>query len=143
MLLLERAGTGYADGYLTVPGGKLEDGEHVLAAAIREAREEVGVDVNPDDTRFVTVIHHRVPGREARIGFFFAASRWRGVPVNAEPDKCARVVWVDPADPPAHTFGYSVAGLAALGHGGGFVLDGWGVSSAQVAAGRSVLGRPG
>lgn len=98
------------------------------------------VDVNPDDTRFVTVIHNRVHGREARIGFFFAASRWRGVPANAEPDRCARVVWADPADPSAHTFGYSVAGLAALGHGGGFVLDGWGVSSARVAAGRSVLG---
>jgi 8-oxo-dGTP pyrophosphatase MutT (NUDIX family) len=43
VLLAERAGTGYADGWLNVPGGKLENGETVLDAAIREAREEVGV----------------------------------------------------------------------------------------------------
>ncbi len=38
VLLAERAGTGYADGWIHVPGGKLEDGETAHAAAIREAR---------------------------------------------------------------------------------------------------------
>jgi 8-oxo-dGTP pyrophosphatase MutT (NUDIX family) len=126
VLLAERSGTGYGDGLLNVPGGKLEDGETVLAAAIRETREELGVTVNPADTRFVTVVHHRNPGGvEARVGFFFATRCWSGEPVNAEPDKCAGLVWADPENPPANTIGYTAAGLRAHGAGAPFALDGW------------------
>ncbi len=40
ILLLERSGTGYADGQLCPPSGHLEAGESVVQGAIREAREE-------------------------------------------------------------------------------------------------------
>jgi 8-oxo-dGTP pyrophosphatase MutT (NUDIX family) len=125
VLLAERAGTGYADGLLNVPGGKLEDGEDVRTAAIREAREELGVVVDPGDTRYVCVVHHRNPGEEARVGFFFATSVWAGEPVNAEPDKCAGLLWADPDDLPGHTIAYSAAGVRAYREGSAFVLHGW------------------
>ena len=42
ILLLERSGTGYADGQLCPPSGHLELGESVAGCAAREAAEEVG-----------------------------------------------------------------------------------------------------
>jgi 8-oxo-dGTP diphosphatase len=126
VLLAERAGTGYADGWVHVPGGKLEDGETAQEAAIREAREELGVEVDPADVEFVTVVHHRSPEGETRVGFFFTTRTWTGNPVNAEPDKCARLLWADPATLPDDTWPYSRAGLAQLAPGGlPYTVDGW------------------
>jgi 8-oxo-dGTP pyrophosphatase MutT (NUDIX family) len=125
LLLLERANTGYADGQLCPPSGHLEADESVIDCAVREAREEVGVLIDPGDLTFTHVVHHRSPGGEGRIGMFFTAHRWHGEPVNAEPHKCAGLLWVDPRDPPAHTVPYTAVALANIAAGRPFALDGW------------------
>jgi 8-oxo-dGTP pyrophosphatase MutT (NUDIX family) len=68
ILLLERSGTGYADGQLCPPSGHLEAGESVVQGVVREAREETGVLIEPGDLIFRHVIHHRNPLGQARIG---------------------------------------------------------------------------
>lgn len=125
VLLAERSGTGYADGLLNLPSGKLEAGEDVRSAVIREAREEVGILLAAQDTHCVSVLHHRSPEGEGRVGFFFAATRWQGDPVNAEPHKCAGLLWADPDDPPPTTIPYTAAGLRAFRAGQAFALHGW------------------
>jgi 8-oxo-dGTP diphosphatase len=125
ILLLERSGTGYADGQLCPPSGHLEDGESVARCAVREASEEVGVDIEPADLVFSHVVHHRSPEGQGRVGFFFTAARWAGEPVNREPHKCAGLCWVDPAHPPASTVPYTAAALAAITEQAAFSLDGW------------------
>jgi 8-oxo-dGTP pyrophosphatase MutT (NUDIX family) len=125
ILLLERSGTGYADGQLCPPSGHLEDGESVTQAAVREASEEVGVGINPADLAFTHVVHHRNPLGQGRIGIFFTAARWSGEPVNREPHKCARLCWADPALPPPNTVPYTAAALAAISEHAAFSLDGW------------------
>ncbi len=84
ILLLERSGTGYADGQLCPPSGHLEAGESVVQGAIRETREETGVLIDPADLAFSHVVHHRSPEGQARIGFFFTAVRWQGEPAKLE-----------------------------------------------------------
>ena len=125
ILLLERAGTGYADGQLCPPSGHLEAGESVADCAVREAAEETGVVVDPADLAFTHVVHHRNPEGQGRIGVFFTATRWAGEAVNREPHKCARLCWADPASPPAHTVPYTAAALAAITRREVFSLDGW------------------
>jgi 8-oxo-dGTP pyrophosphatase MutT (NUDIX family) len=125
ILLLERSGTGYADGQLCPPSGHLEAGESVVQGVLREAREEVGVLIDPADLAFTHVIHHLNPQGQARIGFFFTASRWHGEPANLEPHKCAGLHWVDPARPPVNTVPYTAAALTAIAQGAAFSLDGW------------------
>jgi 8-oxo-dGTP diphosphatase len=125
ILLLERSGTGYADGQLCPPSGHLEAGESVLQGVIRESREEVGVLLDPADLLFSHVVHHRNPQDQARIGFFFTARRWHGEPANQEPHKCAGLHWVNPANPPGNTVPYTAAALTAITQGTPFSLDGW------------------
>ena len=73
VLLGRRVDTGYADGLLHAPSGHVEDGEDVLTALIREAHEEVGVMLRPEDVSVALVMQHRAPGGGERIGWFFTA----------------------------------------------------------------------
>jgi 8-oxo-dGTP pyrophosphatase MutT (NUDIX family) len=125
ILLLERSGTGYADGQLCPPSGHLEAGESVTQCAVREAEEEAGVDIDPADLAFTHVVHHRNSEGQGRIGFFFTATKWAGAPVNREPHKCAGLSWADPARLPANTVPYTAAALSAITRGDPFSIDGW------------------
>ena len=107
ILLALRENTGYADGLWNLPSGKVEQGEELLAAAVREAREEVAVEVNA--ARLATVVHVQRPGETPRVGFFFEAESWRGEPVNAEPHKCGGLRWVETL--PDNTVPYTTAGV--------------------------------
>lgn len=115
VLLLRRAArASYAAGLLCPPSGHVEAGETVSDAAIRETAEETGIRLQKDQVRCVTVVHHRGPGGQVRIGWFFAAGPgWRGEPVNREPAKHGGLAWINPADPPGDLVAYTWAGLHA------------------------------
>ena len=93
-MLLKRANTGYQDGKYSVPAGHLDGGELASHAMCREAKEEIGVNVNSNDLKFVHVTH-RLNGsiEDERIDFFFEASKWEGEVKNREPDKCDDLSW--------------------------------------------------
>lgn len=125
VLLAERAGTGYADGWYNLPSGKLEPDEDVVAAVVREAREEIGIHLDRDQVRPVHVMHHRNPEGSTRVGWFFAADTWTGEPVNAEPHKCAGLLWAPLDQLPDNTWPYTVAGLAQYRQRAPFSLHGF------------------
>jgi 8-oxo-dGTP pyrophosphatase MutT (NUDIX family) len=96
VLMLLRANTGYMDGFWAVPAGHVERGESALTAAVRETREEVGVEIDPADLIPVTTLH-RTGGNgdpiDERVDFFFTTTRWSGEPRVMEPDKAAGLDW--------------------------------------------------
>jgi len=104
ILLIRRFNTGYADGQYSIPAGHLDGGETVIAAAAREAMEEVGVRIDPPDIEFSSVMH-RLDGEE-RVDFFLKIRDWAGEPANTEPDKCDDIRWVDVNELPANTIPY-------------------------------------
>ena len=104
ILLLRRFNTGFADGQYSVPAGHLDGGETVIAAAAREAMEEVGVRIDPLDIEFSGVMH-RLDGEE-RVDFFVKIRDWAGEPSNTEPEKCDDLRWVNVSDLPANTIPY-------------------------------------
>ena len=124
VLLTERRGTRYFDGMFHLPSGHLEEGETLVDGAVREAREEVGVRIEPAALRLVTVVHHRHSADHARVGTFFATDRWAGEPYNAEPDKCGKLLWCDPSALPSNTIAYCAAGIRAYLEGAPFTASG-------------------
>ena len=104
VLLSRRFNTGYADGQYSVPAGHLDGDETVIAAASREAREEVGVRIEPQAIEYSSVMHRREG--EERVDFFVQVTGWTGEPANTEPEKCDELLWVDLDRLPANTIPY-------------------------------------
>ena len=95
VLLLRRANTGYMDGKYSVPAGHLDGDELAKEAMIREAYEEVGIQLTKNDLQLVHVAHRLSRGEIAqeRVDFFFQADKWQGDVVNNEPEKSDDVRW--------------------------------------------------
>lgn len=96
VLLQHRAGTGYMDGCWATVAGHVDPGESVHEAAVREALEEVGVVVEPEDLRPLTALHRLERGGpqvEQRLDAFFEVTRWSGEPVLREPDRADALAW--------------------------------------------------
>src|SRR4051794_37365184 len=91
ILLLRRFNTGYEDGNYSVIAGHLDGGEEVITAAVREADEEAGIRIAPEDVTIAGVMHRRSDAE--RIDFFVVATRWQGTIVNREPEKCDELAW--------------------------------------------------
>ncbi|MDR7279873.1 NUDIX hydrolase [Catenuloplanes atrovinosus] len=128
VLLALRRNTGFADGLWNVPSGKVEQGESVRAAVLREAREEAGLTLSAVDVRLATTVHLARPDGHARVGLFFHATHdpaRHGEPVNAEPHKCAGLAWFPAGALPSDTEPYNVAGLTGWRTGTPLVLHGW------------------
>ena len=104
ILLLRRFNTGFRDGEYSVPAGHIDGGETIMEAAVREGREETGVDIAVDDLVFSTVMH-RIEDDE-RVDFFFQVRMWMGDPFNAEPDKCDDLRWFNLDRLPVNTVPY-------------------------------------
>lgn len=108
ILLQRRKNTSYmpgmydfsASGKINYDEGEIESAER---AVIREAKEEIGVDINPIDLQF---FHTRHDTAENHIKLFFATSKWtvdgeeNGEPKICEPDKCDNLLWSLYDNPP-------------------------------------------
>jgi 8-oxo-dGTP diphosphatase len=104
ILLMRRKNTGYEDGNYGVPSGHLEDGESLKYGMVREAKEEIDIDIDMNDIELVHIMHRRE--HDIRIDFFFKVKKYTGTPRNAEPDKCDDLQWFPLDDLPANTIPY-------------------------------------
>lgn len=91
VFLLRRANTGWADGYLTLPSGHVDKGDMPREAAIKEAKEEAGVEISINDLVFV----HTDYVRDRYVNFYFKATKWSGEPIIGEPHLASEAVWAD------------------------------------------------
>ncbi len=123
--MLRRFNTGYRDGEYSVPAGHLDGGETVVAAAAREAGEEVGVQIDAENIIFVSVMHRR-EGDE-RVDFFVRVEKWRGEPSNVEPQKCDDLRWVNVKLLPANTVPYVRKAIQNYFDGIAFDEFGWNI----------------
>ncbi|WP_328605919.1 NUDIX domain-containing protein [Amycolatopsis sp. NBC_00345] len=99
ILLMRRAGSGYADGQLGLPAGHVDLGETPTACAVREVAEELGVVLDPADLRPGGTMFRN--SQEPRVDIFFTTRSWNGTPEIREPHKCTELAWADPEQLPA------------------------------------------
>ena len=88
--LLKRANTGFMDGYYALPGGHQDQGESVSEAAVRECREELGIDAVSLEP--VCVLPYR-SGRHQGVNFLFSCRRYEGAPGINEPELFSELCW--------------------------------------------------
>jgi len=75
------------------------------AAMVREAKEEAGITVRPEDLHEVVTMHRNC-GDHERVDFFFTADTWEGEPTNQEPELCSDLGWFELGNLPPNTIDY-------------------------------------
>lgn len=95
ILLLRRANTGYQDGKYSLIAGHLDGDELAKDGMAREAKEEAGISVDPDDITFAHLAHRLTRGEvgQERLDLFFECRKWGGEVTNMEPEKCDELAW--------------------------------------------------
>jgi 8-oxo-dGTP diphosphatase len=84
-ILLGFKKAGFGAGKYNGFGGKVEAGETIASAAIREVEEEVGVKVSEEDLRPVGRLTFLFPAHPSwnRVGHVFLVTAWEGRPVES------------------------------------------------------------
>ena len=123
VLMLRRYNTGYQDGNYSVIAGHIDGGEELKAAMIREAREEAGIGISPENLTVVGVIH--LIEDDEYVSFFLHASKYSGEVANMEPDKCDDLSWFDIDDIPPNTIPYVRRAIQNYRDGVWFDSLGW------------------
>jgi 8-oxo-dGTP diphosphatase len=95
----------------------------MIAALIREAKEEVGVTIAPEHVEFTHVMHNSSTG--GRVAFFFSVQQWEGIPENREPEKCSELAWFPLDGLPDHLIDYCRVALRHIEAGQAFSVYGW------------------
>lgn len=95
-LLLGLRQSNHAKNTWCAPGGHMEYGETNEAAAIRELKEETGIDTTSQDLilKGVTNDFYKESGKQY-ITLHFICEHYTGTPQIIEPDKCAEWKWFD------------------------------------------------
>ena len=104
-LLLRRFNTGWKDGEYGTVAGHVDGKETIVNAAIREAKEEAGIDIEEEDLRVVHTQHRICDGYEF-IDFNLQAEKWTGKPINLETHKCDDLSWHSLDNLPTNTIPY-------------------------------------
>ncbi|WP_062202271.1 NUDIX hydrolase [Demequina salsinemoris] len=121
VLLQLREGTDYMNGHWAAgAAGHGERDETALDTAVREAREELGVRIRPENLTAITVMQRqRVggPAVEYRVDWFFECRAWVGTPSIQEPDKCADLRWFALDALPSPLVPHEAVALEALAQG--------------------------
>jgi 8-oxo-dGTP diphosphatase len=105
ILLSRRCNTGFEDGNYGLVAGHAEEHEAMSAAMAREAKEEAGITIHPEDLQEVVTMHRNC-GNHERVDFFFTTSIWEGEIQNREPDKCDDLSWFPIGDMPHNVIPY-------------------------------------
>lgn len=91
ILFQRRCNTGYMDGKYEIScSGHLEKGESLSNAMIREAKEELGIEIQEKDLQLVFVNHSY---KEDYIQIYFTTQKYKGSPQIIEKDKCDDLRW--------------------------------------------------
>jgi 8-oxo-dGTP diphosphatase len=116
-----RKNTGYCDGMWSLVAGHVEDGESATAAMIREAREEIGIEIS--QLKVVHVIHRKT--NRLNVDLFFDCPSWQGTIKNLEPEKCEKLEFFSLDGLPSNIVDYNEVVLKSVSKGEFYSELGW------------------
>lgn len=122
-LLSRRKNTGYYDGYYGLVSGHAETGESATAAMCREAMEEVGIEIKPENLEVVLILHQKT-NRE-NIDIFMLCHHFENRITNKEPDKCDDLSYHSLDELPQNTIPHLIESLMLFKKGIKYAELGW------------------
>lgn len=94
ILLQQRYNTGLLDGKYDVScSGHLEENESSISAIIREAKEEIGIEIKKEDLKLLSTMHTNFNDSGEYIFLIFTTDKYKGTPTIMEKDKCDDLNW--------------------------------------------------
>ena len=95
-LLLGLRKSKHDNGTWCPPGGHMEFGETYEETAVREAKEETGLIISPENAIFKGVTNDFYPQEDKHyITLHLFCRKYQGEPNVMEPDKCEKWRWFD------------------------------------------------
>lgn len=118
------------DNYYGLPSGKVEKNEAFVAAAIREAKEEIGIVIKSGDLRHVLTMHRKKPKDNDNewVDMFFEVGSYEGEPYNAEPHIHSELAWLDIHNLPENVIPNVKEALKQIEAGNTYCEFGWATS---------------
>lgn len=128
VLLLHRQNTNWMNNHWGVVGGKVEKGESAIKAAMREAKEEVGAEVQLT-TKDVNAVLYRTANSKDDLSpwvdVIFEVTDWQGELHNAEPDSHSEAKWFNIDNLPPNITPFTLKYLSMLEQGIKYDENGW------------------
>ena len=83
-----------------LPGGHLEPNEDLFDAMNREAKEELGIEIEREDMQIIHIYHHY---EKDLLKFVFKVKKFKNKIQNLEPEKCKELKWIEIENLPDNT----------------------------------------
>ncbi|MCX5199232.1 NUDIX domain-containing protein [Streptomyces sp. NBC_00249] len=100
--------------------------ESAVSCLVREAQEEAGLLIDPDDVHLAHLVHIvDEPGGQPRMQLVFRARRWQGTPEVREPDRCLSWDWWPAEALPDPVVPYTRAAIEGIRAGRLYTELGW------------------
>lgn len=112
ILLQKRKGSKLWPGYYALPAGHIDDGENQFNALVREAQEELGIEIDLNKIVNSYVVLRRnffeIDGKqlEPYIDYYFEIDDYKGIPKIMEEEKCDELIWSSIDDLPEPFINY-------------------------------------
>ena len=123
ILLGLRQNTGYEDEKYALVAGHAEEGESAIQAICREAKEEIGITILPQNLEVIHIMHS-LTNRE-NLNIFMRPKKYSGIIQNMEPDKCVELKFFPKDKLPANLSSYVPAMLSNLENKAFYSEYGW------------------
>lgn len=95
ILLQRRQGTKLWPHFLALPAGHIDEGENAIEAAIREAKEELNINITEKNIIDTFVVNRKNKSLPPYYDVYFEITNIKDPIIINEPDKCSELVWAN------------------------------------------------
>lgn len=106
VLFQRRWGSKLWPNFLGLPAGHLDKEENALNALIREAKEELDIDISSDDIEDTFVVNRINKNLKPYYDVYFVIKNYGGLIKINEPNKCQELKWVNLEELPEDVIGF-------------------------------------
>ena len=128
ILMFKRKNTNWYDGFYNMPCGHIDGHETLRQAAVREVKEEVGVDVDLNDLEFVQMVNRLSSSDDGYYEYteaYFKTTKWRGEPFMPEGELGEDMDWFNLDQLPEKTLPYVQDAIKSILNGNYYCESDW------------------